>query len=353
MRECATTPRSNLSKSTYWGLAQGRVEHSPSILRKAQAKARFLGSTLTSPTYPGSRRRRRPPSRPRRRPRSLQPRPSGAWPRPPRSPRRPRPLPAVSVPPAERGPATSSRRPHLRSDSGRLAVAVRAASPSPPARALTGRASSPAASRRRRAVLQFLGGRLSPASVGSPPVAPSAASRRHQQRLWLPRAQLRGQWPVKGRARGLRNPSTPDSGTQTERGAWDPNAQLGIEATSILPTPPPVHLPGRCRWHPRHPRPRRPSVSSLGPFRSHPLPHALRWPKTLPDRRAGSQGCPERHQGGNLRDQGTLLPVLLSRQQGRLPQPSARARLSHRLRLLRDRRPRPAAPQGCTTAPLD
>lgn len=70
----------------------------------------------------------------------------------------------------------------------------------------------------------------------------------------------------------------------------------------------PVHLPGRWRWRLRHPRPRRPSVSSLGSFRSHRWLHA---PQTLPDRRVGSQGS------------------------------------------LRDRRPGPAAPQGCTPAPRD
>lgn len=187
-----------------------------------KAQVRFLGSTVTSPgppdnppdrsTYPGSRRHRRPRCRPRRRPRSLPPPPSGAQPRPPGSPRRPRPLPAASVRSAERGPATSSRPLHLRSDSKRRAVALRSRPPpplSPPGGALTCRASSPAAARRRRAGLQPLGGGLSRAAVRSPPVGPPAASRRHQQRLWLPRAQLWGQWPVRGRAQVL-SPGDPE-----------------------------------------------------------------------------------------------------------------------------------------------
>lgn len=70
----------------------------------------------------------------------------------------------------------------------------------------------------------------------------------------------------------------------------------------------PVHLPGRWRWRLRHPRPRRPSVSSLGSFRSHRWLHA---PQTLPDRRVGSQGSPGWHQGEMLRDQGLSPPPAL------------------------------------------
>lgn len=100
-----------------------------------------------------------------------------------------------------------------------------------------------------------------------------------------------------------------------------------------------MHLPGRWRWRPRHPRPRRPSVSSLGPFRSYRWFHAL---QTLPDRRAGSRGSPGWHQGKMLHDQGLSPPPALAREP-----------LSHSPLLLRDRHPGPAAPRGCTTAPRD
>lgn len=202
---------------------------------------------------------------------------------------------------------------------------------SPPGGALTCRASSPAAARRRRAGLQPLGGCLSPAALRSPPVGPPATSRGHQQRLWLPCAQLWGQWPVRDRAWVLSpgNPAREKEGPGIIN--WGSRRQH------------PVHLPGRCRWRPRHPRPRRPSVSSLGPFRSHQSSHA---PQILPDKRAGSRGSPGWHQG-------EMLGGTKGTRDSLLPQLSARAPLSHSARLLRDRRPGPAVPQGCTPAPRD
>lgn len=182
-------------------------------------------------------------------------------------------------------------------------------------RALTCRPASAAAPGRRRAVLQLLRGSLRPAKVPPPQVGPAAASGRHQQRLQLPLAHLRGQPRAQARAPQPSSeaqgppPAPPGDrshpGTQGEsdlrsgRSAALAHPRYGFRTPSTSGNPRTALLPGRRRCRPRRPRRPQPSAATPGPLRCHPSSLALRPPRTLRGRRAGSPGSPAdpRHTG--------------------------------------------------------